>query len=190
MSTPLPTHRPQPNRSTVTPLTVVRDIHSAPSLRSDQAQHLTTAAGDDTNTVITLTKSEFFARREELLELNPDQSTHCPTSSKTAFATASAAQRHLHNAWRKGRPGMALPTRHYACPCGYWHLTSHPIDDIPQHHRLVVVDDNADTAPLADVIDLQVYAESVTPIARARAMERAKAWQRRRDGSRHTRIRN
>ena len=82
---------------------------------------------------------------------------------------------------------MSLPHRRYACPCGYWHLTSQSHEEIDPRFLIEIVNEKkADEhcTTRAEVIDFDIYANSVTRFARNRERERAKAWRRRATGSR------
>ena len=147
------------------------------------------AAAVKTEAVTTMTLSQFLCRRAALAADSADTSTRpgCPTPNKTAYADTETAERHLSHILSTGRSGMSLPHRHYACPCGYWHLTSQSHEEIDPRFLIEIVNKKkADkhAATRADVIDFEIYANSVTRLARNRERERAKAWRRRASGSR------
>lgn len=149
------------------------------------------AAAVKTEAVTTMTLSQFLCRRAGLAADSADTSTRpgCPTPNKTAYADTETAERHLSHILSTGRSGMSLPHRHYACPCGYWHLTSQSYEEIDPRFLIEIIDqkkkgNSQHSAARADVIDFEIYANSVTRLARNRERERAKAWRRRASGSR------
>lgn len=144
---------------------------------------------EKTETVTTMTLSQFLCRRAELAANSADTSTRpgCPTPNKTAYADIEAAERHLSHILSTGRPGMSLPHRRYACPCGYWHLTSQSHEEIDPRFLIEIINEKKTDercTTRAEVIDFDTYANSVTRFARNRERERAKAWRRRATGSR------